>query len=267
MHNYFDVDALSASGAKKLLQSPAHFKVPQGAPTPAMVTGTVVHGLVLEPHRQDLYVVKRMNWATKDGKLEREALESTGLPIISEADEAMALRIRDAVYANKRATELLDEARAFILSPESEIYWSGYLSGVACKAKLDACTENTILDLKTCVNASPDAFAKQIATFQYHMQAKHYLNGVEAELGYQAPKQFTFIAVEKTAPFAVGLYTIDRTALLMGQAKMERAALIYSRCRATDTWPAYEPEVVQLSLPAWAHDENPDEFDDRECDF
>jgi len=267
---YFAAEALSASGAKLILQSPAHYKWDRDnkrSATPAMVLGTVTHTLILEPHRQDAYVVKRQNWATKEGKAERDALQATGLPIISEDDEARVLRMRDAVYKHRAATELLDEARAYEIAPESAIFWSGYQAQVACKAKPDACTHDTILDVKTCVSASHYGFERQIYAFKYHLQAAHYQAALEAETGRR--KRFVFIAIEKDAPHCVSLFQIDDTALLMGAAQMQRAALVYGRCRDTDTWPGYPHEIQRIGLPNWAIDVSEFEQgdDDKEIDF
>ena len=75
-NDYFDIEALSASGAKLMLKSPAHYRYWKDNPkdpTPAMTFGTIVHALVLEPHRDisKLYAVKTMNWTTKEGKEEK----------------------------------------------------------------------------------------------------------------------------------------------------------------------------------------------------
>ena len=70
---YFALEALSASGAKLLRKSPLHYRADQfkaRQPTPAMIFGTVVHRLVLEPERP-AFAVKYLNWASKEGKAER----------------------------------------------------------------------------------------------------------------------------------------------------------------------------------------------------
>ena len=90
-NNYFKLEALSASGAKLLARSPAHYKAAMEmsrTPTPAQIFGTVVHSMVLEPHKthSDLFSVKELNWTTKEGKEEKAKLEKIGLPIISVAD-------------------------------------------------------------------------------------------------------------------------------------------------------------------------------------
>ena len=71
--DYFAVPALSASLAKKLAISAAHgreFMLNPPKQTPAMAFGTAVHATILEPHRQDVFVVRPddLDRRTKDGK-------------------------------------------------------------------------------------------------------------------------------------------------------------------------------------------------------
>jgi len=242
---YFALEALSASGAKLLRKSPLHYRADRlksRQPTPAMVFGTVVHRLALEPERP-AFVVKRLNWASKEGKLERERLEATGLPILSESDGDRATAIRDALWSDAQIAEMLEAA-----TKEQAMLWQQH--GVKCKAKADAIGDGLIIDLKTTSDASPREFARSVVTFGYHMQAAHYIDGYKALRGGQA--EFVFIAVESAAPHAVALYRLDREALAAGAREMARMAALYRDCIASDVWPGYQRELTTLSLPQWA---------------
>ena len=63
---------------------------------------------------------------------------------------------------------------------------------------------------------------------------------------------FTFIAVEKTYPYAVAIYQLDAQALERGRELYRRDLAIYKHCLEMDDWPGYPEEVQVLSLPAWA---------------
>ena len=246
-NDYFKLEALSASGAKLLARSPAHYKAAMEmnrTPTPAQVFGTVVHAMILEPHKShaDLFSVKELNWTTKEGKAEKEKLERIGLPIISVADLDKALRMRDSVWASKHAAELLTGCVT-----EQQTTWTGYDSKVPCKAGIDAIGSAGIVDLKTTIDASPEAFARAIRQYGYYMQAAHYIDGVAETTGGIAP--FTFIAVEKQPPYAVACYTLDQAALNAGWSAMNRIAKIYSDCMASNVWPGYEGKSIELSIP------------------
>ena len=246
-NDYFSLEALSASGAKELLRSPAHYrhwKDNSKEPTAAMIFGTLVHALILEPHRSiyDVVSIKKLNWATKEGKVEREELQKLGLPIVSQQDADRAQRVRDAVLNHGQAAELLAGTTC-----EKNYQWTGYSANVACKAGVDAVGPAGIVDVKTTIDASPDGFARRIRSLNYHLQAAHYIDGVSHCDGVM--HSFTFIAVETAAPYAVACYQLDRNALSAGYAAMERIASVYARCLATGEWPAYPSRSTVLSLP------------------
>ena len=243
---YFALEALSASGAKLLRKSPLHYMADRQrkrVPTPAMIFGTVVHTLALEPERE-AFVVKRHNWASKEGKAEREQLEASGLPILSEADADRALAIHAALLCDDKVCALLNAA-----DKEQPMIWEQH--GVRCKAKADAIAPGLVIDLKTTLDAGPQEFARSIAAFGYFRQAAHYLDGYEATKGERA-KDFVFIAVESQAPHAVALYRLDAASIAAGRLEMRRAAAVYRECIATGEWPGYSRKVTTLSLPRWA---------------
>lgn len=251
---YFALEALSASGAKLLRKSPLHYMADRQrkrVPTPDMIFGTVVHTLALEPERE-AFVVKRLNWASKEGKAEREQLEASGLPILSEADADRALAIHAALLWDDEVCALLNAA-----DKEQPMIWEQH--GVRCKAKADAIAPGLLIDLKTTIDAGPQEFQRSIANFGYYRQAAHYLDGYEATKGERA-KDFVFIAVESQAPHAVALYRLDAASIAAGRIEMRRAAAVYRECLATGEWPGYSRKVTTLSLPQWAMPA--DEWDD-----
>ena len=243
---YFALEALSASGAKLLRKSPLHYRADQfkaRQPTPAMIFGTVVHRLVLEPERP-AFAVKYLNWASKEGKAERERLEATGLPILSEADGDRATAIRDALWSDAQIVEMLEAAQK-----EQVMLWDQH--GVKCKAKADAIGDGVVIDLKTTIDAAPHEFQRSIATFGYFRQAAHYLDGYEATKGERA-KDFIFVAVESQPPHAFALYRLDAASIAAGRLEMKRAAAVYRDCMQSGNWPGYEPGIATLALPRWA---------------
>jgi hypothetical protein len=248
-NDYFSIEALSASGAKELLRSPAHYRYWKDnpkEPTAAMVFGTLVHALILEPHRNisDVVSIKQLNWTTKEGKAEKEQLQKLGLPVVSQQDADRALRLRDAVFSHQQAAELLQAPNSLY---ETSYTWKGYSANVECKAGVDAVSDAGIVDLKTTIDASPDGFARRIRSLNYHLQAAHYIDGMSHIDGLM--HSFTFVAVETSPPYAVACYQLDRNALSAGYAAMDRVASVYARCLATGEWPAYSSGFSVLSLP------------------
>jgi hypothetical protein len=118
-----------------------------------------------------------------------------------------------------------------------------------CKCRPDWFDGTTIVDLKTCQDASPASFAKAVANFGYQIQAAHYLAGTLAT-------RFIFVAVEKTAPYAIGVYELNTEALIHGSIARHNALQRIQDCRAINEWPGYTDGIQTLQLPGWALKDN-----------
>lgn len=146
---------------------------------------------------------------------------------------------------------------------------------------------NVVVDVKTTEDASPDGFAKSIANWRYHTQHPYYLDGLreairqgniaeadlpkgEAEVSAYwvdeatgelcrcrpdfwrgRPDKFVFLAVEKKAPYAVGVYLLDGESVALGRAEYRADLNLYADCRKSGEWPAYSDLVQTISIPQW----------------
>lgn len=251
--DYHAIEALSASGAKLLLRSPAHYLASKSSPkepTAAMRLGTVVHTLILEPDKAtaEIAVMPKFDRRTTIGKKAAEEFEEDhrGKLVIDEGVWSKASSIAEAVLKNPIVRDNLGGGQS-----EVTMLWHQY--DVPCKARIDYLTGSAILDVKTCNDASPEGFARQIATFQYHVQAAHYANGFREVVGWDLDR-FVFIAVESEAPYAVGCYTLDARSLQSGRILIERAAEAYRRALTMEPTAAasYADEILEISVPNWA---------------
>jgi hypothetical protein len=123
------------------------------------------------------------------------------------------------------------------------------MHGQMYKCRPDAWQPGLLVDLKTTVNADPREFGKTAYKFGYHQSAGHYQDGVLAATGELLP--FTFVLVEKTAPYFVSVVQLDEEAVQAGRALNERAKRIYAECTKSGVWPGY-PASEPISLPMWA---------------
>jgi hypothetical protein len=92
---------------------------------------------------------------------------------------------------------------------------------------------------------APVALLGACAAFSYHVQAAHYLNVTFAE-------RFVFIAVEKTYPYAVGVYELDAAAMAAGKEQCRIGLQTISDCRAINEWPGYTNTCDTIAMPGWA---------------
>ena len=252
--------AVSKSHLDEIERSPLHywsrFLDPDRAtppPTPAMVIGTALHTHVLEMHQWDKQFIVApagIDRRTKAGKEEWAAFESLAnkRTVISREDGETIAAMGRAIYGHPAAAMLLTMAgRA-----ETSHFWTDETTGIECKCRPDWLLEDctVIVDLKTTEDASPSGFQRSIAKFNYHKQAAWYLHGVEQSTGV-CPSQFIFVAVEKKAPYAVGVYAADPESIKVGWQTAERNLERIAECRAAKYWPSYSEAIEPISLPRW----------------
>jgi hypothetical protein len=58
--------------------------------------------------------------------------------------------------------------------------------------------------------------------------------------------------VEKTYPYAVGVYQLDADAMQHGAELRKQNMRMIADCRAINEWPSYSNTIEPLSLPKWA---------------
>jgi hypothetical protein len=251
--DYHADPAVSASHLHAIARSPYHywsrFLDPNRKPvepTAAMRLGSLVHCAVLEPDE----LLQRYGVApdrrTKAGKEQAERMATEGMEAVSESDMALALSMASSVRQHPAAYALLAQGKA-----EQSFWWDDATTGLRCKCRPDWYYGSTVVDLKTTTDASPSGFARSVATFRYHVQASHYLAGLHGA------ERFVFIAVEKTAPYAVAVYELDAEAMAAGNELRLRDLRMIADCRATGEWPGYGDQCQTLSLPKWALTANP----------
>jgi hypothetical protein len=245
--DYHADPAVSASHLHAVAASPYHYwsrfinpDRPPSVQTAAMKLGSLTHCAVLEPDE----LAKRYGIApdrrTNAGKAVAAEMESAGIEAVTASDMEQAMVMAGSVRSHQAAAALLRDGKA-----EQSFWWDDTPTGLRCKCRPDWYTGNTIVDLKTTTDASPKGFARSVAQWRYHVQQNHYLAGTFAE-------RFVFIAVEKTYPYAVGVYELDEAAALHGATERRNNLQTIADCRAISEWPGYGNTIQPLSLPNWA---------------
>jgi len=250
---YHAIEAMSASGAKKMLRSPQHYRLARDEPgqsTDAMTFGTVVHCGVLEPDELErrVCIAPKVDKRTTPGKLRwaEFVASAIGRIVTDQDDYDRARRCIDAVLAHPSASRLLEDAQR-----ELSLLWLDGEYKVPCKARYDIRSHGGVSDLKTTQDASPEGFGRQAANLLYHVQAAHYCSGGEHVLN-ETPAFFAFIAVESEPPHAVACYTLPPVAIQAGWRLMDEALARYRDALAAGKWPGYPETIRPLNLPRWA---------------
>lgn len=259
---------LSYSGAKVLLRSAAHYLVDRQNPKPSteeQLFGQAFHGELLEPGRLHEMVVELPEDAPKRptsvqltaAKPSPKTLDAiawwkdfdamAGTRLVLEPDDARRIKgMLAAVRAHGGARRLLAQGRA-----EVSMLWTDARYQVPCKARFDFLRpDGGIVDVKTTNDASPDAFARTCASFEYPLQTAAYFSGCEHEM-HATPPFWAWLVVERDEPYGVATYVAQADAILAGARKWDAALARYRDALDTGAWPAYPQTIEPLQMPRW----------------
>ena len=242
-----DLDAAHKSGIHLQYKKEG----PKQKPTPAMRIGSAFHALVLEPdvfENEFIYKPEILNARSKDGKEWKARQEEAGRTVLSEDDKEQLQAMTKSLLACKPAYDLLNADGI----AEQSFFWKNEQTGLDCKCRPDYLFEDgsTIVDVKTTTDASLKGFSRSVCNFRYHVQAGFYLHGIEQATGVR-PDRFIFLAIEKTAPYGVGVYEADSAMVTNGfeQAMIDLQKI--EEWKRTENYTGYTEEIQQISLPAW----------------
>lgn len=253
-----DVPSLSASISKIIVsKSPAHAWLAHPRLNPNFQTeengrfdiGSAAHALLLEGENR-MRPLDFDDWRTKASKEERDQARAEGLyPILRhqyEAVHTMAEAARKAIAECQEFGYRLEDCMT-----EKTIIWHEP-DGTRCRMRADIITNDrkVIVDYKTCDNANPESFVRQIANMGYDLQGAFYKKGVAEEFGTDA--KFLLLAQEIEPPYSCTFIGLPPAFLFLGAAKMRYAMATWAECMATGQWPGYGSRIHWVEPPAWA---------------
>lgn len=257
---YDQVDAVRSTALKDLAQS-SRRAVCKRAETAEMKFGTRCHELILEPVKFARDYVCEPSWQhpwNLGGKRNPRAVEERAdwngafghLTQMSASDWDKAHGMRDALRLHPDARALLFEQDGV---NERAAFWDDKDWG-PCKALIDRWIpdQGRVVDYKTTRDASPRGFQSQAQALKYHVQGAWYMRGVRA-VGLD-PQWFTIVAQEKTPPFEVAVYTLDREWLAMGERVIDALLPRWRSEVEAGNLEFRQREAAMLLPPAWAEE-------------
>lgn len=223
----------------------------------ASIMGGALHAKLLMPEslEAEFIVCPKMDKRTKAGK---EAFaqfqeQAVGKSIISEDNMGLVDGMAKAIVGHDLANKMLSNGEA-----EFSYFTECKETGLGLKCRPDYVNKDALIDLKSARDASPREFAKAIANFKYHIQAAYYLDVYNAANGTDI-KDFYFVVVENSAPFAVAVYKLDELAIEHGRERYKKALRALAEFRKDVEANSmnrqkymYGEGITELQLPNWA---------------
>ena len=246
---YRKSEAIAQSDLKVIKsKSLYHYKnQPAQKSTPAQILGSAIHTLIFEPglfEERFLIIPKDLNRRTKAGKEEFSRLLDLNKGLLSSDEMATCKRLKSSIKRQRHVAELIEgclfEKSCFVQDE----------SGLLLKCRLDGYHEdcNSIVDLKTTLDASPGSFERDIFKYGYHFQGAYYTDIVH-ELTGEYPT-FKIIALEKSYPFEAAVYELSTKTLAIGRTSYREQLALLKGARENDRWPGYA-KVTTVTPPKW----------------
>lgn len=223
--------------------------------------GNAVHWKYLEPEKYSAEVVEDMANKIRGEGIKKEVarfkdeINSKGLTVVdcgflAKLDAIDAL-LRDGAHETARG--ILEDTDSYT---EQSYFWTDTETGLDLKCRPDKQTfsdpwNGWAWDLKYCSNTGKP-WPAIVLDHGYHIQAVHYLAGLEAITGehHQYFGNIVFFVPPK-GPVDIAVYEYPPEWLELGWMEWRTAATAYAECYHSNLWPGEPDEVQTINMPGW----------------
>lgn len=221
--------------------------------TTAIALGKAFHDFVLEPLEFGRkYTLEPEKVLLKDvGREKYEAykakMKELGLMqqiILSQDEMTKLFNMRFSLQNISQAVELLSNGEI-----EKSFFWRDKQSGLMLKSRPDILHKNMYVDLKTCNDASPVAYQREMVLYGYHIQGAMLRDAIR-HFENRDMSNVINVCVETKYPYTVAIYLIDEAALNYAEELYKSKLLDLKECIEKNEWPSYEIQTV--GMPKWA---------------
>lgn len=243
--------AVNAGLLSEVSRSPLHGREyldgPPRRATPDMRLGKFFHAALLEPL---LFVSQaKVFEGPRTSRAYKALLAAQGGDdewIISASELATVRAMLDRVHDHPVARGYLEGAVR-----EISVKWTDAKTGLTCKGRPDAISKSgLVIDIKTCLDAGPDAASRELKARHIHLQAAQYL-AFGQQTGLYDGHTFCMVFIERQPPYAVAVYTLGAYELAWGTYERNAAMAAWAEALKTGRFAGYPDERV-LEAKAWA---------------
>lgn len=253
-------------------------------PTESQLKGSAIHTYLLERDQFWLRYCEESEYplaplrTTKEGKetFAKWQEETGNVGTKLESDEWKAAYVAWAFpefkkeVISKKNLEMLEQIEKSVKTHEelslileggdSEVsyFWIDDETDILCKARADKLNYDfpCIPDLKSCMDASPDAFESNITNYNYYVSAYWYLWGAKKVFNHDFVN-FVYVPIEKEAPYQATLYITDEGSLSLGEGLARAGLLLFSdyfnAIKADKkVWLGHSKEIKSIGVKSWA---------------
>lgn len=244
---YHKQSGISSSAVKSVYKkSLAHWKGEKRVQTAAFSLGTGVHALLLEPDRS--LVVKGPKTRRSKTFTDMESNLQEDQVLLTEVEYHIAHRMAKEALNNEYCKKVLQHKER---KNEVSIFAECPNTGLVLKTRPDLYieSEGTVYDVKTTQDASPSGFAKECWKYNYDLQSAFYIyvcNLAEIEV-----KSFSFISIEKSAPYVSHMHVVSPELLANATERMHRVLATIAEANEKDDFGTGWGDYSLLELPKW----------------
>lgn len=249
-----ELGVVSKSALDQVHRSPSHYRAWVDGTLPFKETdslwfGRAFHCALLEPAKFEAHYITAPKFEGKGSRAAKLAWEQehAGFEPIDMDDLLAITRMVEAVKNHPLASKMIRDGK-----PELTLSWKDESTGLRCKSRLDYYVRDLsmIVDAKSSDDASWDSFRRDVAKYGYHRQDALYR---AAAIALDLPVQhFVLLAVEKTEPHAIALYTLDADAVGRGYSSVRQDIETLAACMKSGRFHGYPETIQELPVPPWA---------------
>lgn len=266
---YHDAPGVRSGYLSDIRRSPAHFQAKQlnpKDPTEALEFGKLFHSAIEngEKFLDMIKVMPKFTGKTLEGNESGNSKEAK----LKRVEWAMNLKPGAIVVTEDQAKQLTgmmkvisNHSKAKFLLKDSIRESSGWvkdpITGLILKFRPDLISAHEyVVDFKTTMDASRQSFYWDVFSLRgrdprfYILNAAHYAYCGKL-LGLKRHDSFVFVAIEKTAPWGLNVFGIDKGQLDIGERWRAHLTRQYAECLASGKWPCYAEDVQSFETPMY----------------
>lgn len=176
------------------------------------------------------------------------------IPDVGEDSFEMVENMLESCYKDEMIQRLIKNTEY-----QLSLFWDEPKTGLKLKTRPDICQvkKNVVVNLKTCIDGSPAAFSKDLAKYDYPLQAVIEIMGcMETGLMPHVDNYF-WLVVEKRPPYNATIYEFDPSDIAAGMDEMEYLFTKVKKAMDENLFPGYSDRsdnkygILTAQLPAW----------------